>query len=193
MAQLVKNLPAMQKASTPGLGRSPGEGKGYPLQYPGLENSMDYIVHGVAKSRTWLSNWTTTPLLLLLSLTSCFSFCLFSIVHAEDVLEMSDSRICGSSKKLIKSFLFKRSLLLRALRCNMVGLHCKLVGPRCEAVGPRCEVVGSRCEVVGSCCEVVGPLCEVVGPRCEVVGPAVRWWGLAVRWWGLAVRSWNGK
>ena len=37
--------------STLGLGRSPGEGKGYPLQYSGLENSMDYIVHGVAKSR----------------------------------------------------------------------------------------------------------------------------------------------
>ena len=35
----------------PGLGRSPGEGKGYPLQYSGLENSMDCIVHGVAKSR----------------------------------------------------------------------------------------------------------------------------------------------
>ena len=33
----------------PGLGRSPGEGKGYPLQYSGLENSMDCIVHGVAK------------------------------------------------------------------------------------------------------------------------------------------------
>ena len=30
----------------PGLGRSPGEGKGYPLQYPDLENSMDCIVHG---------------------------------------------------------------------------------------------------------------------------------------------------
>ena len=33
-----------------GLGRSPREGKGYPLQYSGLENSMDSIVHGVAKS-----------------------------------------------------------------------------------------------------------------------------------------------
>ena len=40
--------------STPGLGRSPGEGKGYPLQYSGLENSMDYIVHGVANSWTRL-------------------------------------------------------------------------------------------------------------------------------------------
>ena len=32
----------------PGLGRPPGERKGYPLQYSGLENSMDYIAHGVA-------------------------------------------------------------------------------------------------------------------------------------------------
>ena len=38
----------------PGLGRSPGEGKGYPLQYSSLENSMDCIIHGVAKSRTRL-------------------------------------------------------------------------------------------------------------------------------------------
>ena len=38
--------------STPGLGRSPGEGNSYPLQYSGLENAMDSIVPGVAKSRT---------------------------------------------------------------------------------------------------------------------------------------------
>ena len=38
----------------PRLGRSPGEGKGYPLQYSGLENSMGCIVHGVAKSQTGL-------------------------------------------------------------------------------------------------------------------------------------------
>ena len=40
--------------SIPGLGRSPGEGNGYPLQYSGLENSIDCIVHRVAKSRTQL-------------------------------------------------------------------------------------------------------------------------------------------
>ena len=40
-----------------GLGRSPGEGKGYPLQYSSLENSMDCIVHGVAKSQTGLSDF----------------------------------------------------------------------------------------------------------------------------------------
>ena len=39
----------------PGLGRSPGEGKGYPLQYSGLENSMDCIDLGVAKSQTQLT------------------------------------------------------------------------------------------------------------------------------------------
>ena len=44
--------------SIPGSGRSAGEGIGYPLQYSGLENSMDCIVHGVAKSWTRLSNFT---------------------------------------------------------------------------------------------------------------------------------------
>ena len=43
--------------SIPGLGRFPGEGKGYPLQYSGLKNSMDYTVHGVTMSRTWLSDF----------------------------------------------------------------------------------------------------------------------------------------
>ena len=38
--------------SIPGLGRHPGEGKGYPLQYSGLENSLNCIVHGVAESNT---------------------------------------------------------------------------------------------------------------------------------------------
>ena len=96
VAQLVKNLPAMQETlvrflgqkihwrrdrqptpvflgfpggsagkesacnvgdlgSTPGLGRSPGEGKGYSLQFSGLENYMDCVVHGVTKS------WNCVP------------------------------------------------------------------------------------------------------------------------------------
>ena len=97
IAQLVKNLPAMQRPGLiprsrrstwrgdrlltpvfsgfpcgsagkftcnvgglgliPGLGRSPGQGESYPLQYSGLENFMDYIIHGVAKSRTQLSDF----------------------------------------------------------------------------------------------------------------------------------------
>ena len=43
--------------SIPALGRSPGEGKHYPLRYSGLENSMDCIVHGVKKSQTRLSDF----------------------------------------------------------------------------------------------------------------------------------------
>ena len=50
--------------SIPGSGRSPGEGNCYPLQYSGLENSMDCIVHGVTKSRTRLSGFH-----------SCVPFC----------------------------------------------------------------------------------------------------------------------
>ena len=43
--------------SIPGLARFPGEGNIYPLQYSGLKNSMDCIVHGVTKSQTWLSKF----------------------------------------------------------------------------------------------------------------------------------------
>ena len=38
--------------SIPGLGRSPGEGKGHPFQYSGLENSMDCTVHGVTRKES---------------------------------------------------------------------------------------------------------------------------------------------
>jgi len=45
--------------SVPGLGRSLGEGKGYPLQYSVLENSMECIVHGDTRSQTRLSDFTS--------------------------------------------------------------------------------------------------------------------------------------
>ena len=55
--------------SIPGLGRSPGEGNGNPLQYSCLENCMDRgawwaTVQGVAKSRTRLSNFTSLHFIL---------------------------------------------------------------------------------------------------------------------------------
>ena len=64
-AQLVKNLPAMWETCVRslGLGRSPGEGNSYLLQYSDLENPMDCIVYGVAKSRTQLSDFHFTSLL----------------------------------------------------------------------------------------------------------------------------------
>ena len=48
--------------SIPGLGRSPGEGKLYPLQYSGLENSMNCTIHGVTKSQTQLRDFQFTSL-----------------------------------------------------------------------------------------------------------------------------------
>ena len=47
--------------SIPGLRRSPGEGKDYPVPYSGLENPMDWIVPGVAKSQTRLSRFHFHP------------------------------------------------------------------------------------------------------------------------------------
>ena len=61
VAQLVKNLTVMWEAW---VGKIPGEGKGYPLQYSGLENSMDCIVHEVAKSQTQLSDFHSHTLIL---------------------------------------------------------------------------------------------------------------------------------
>ena len=43
--------------SIPGLGRSPGEGESYPLQYSGIENSMDCVVHEVTKSQIQLRDF----------------------------------------------------------------------------------------------------------------------------------------
>ena len=59
VAQLVKNPLAMWETWVRSLGweDSPGEGKGYPLQYSGLDNSMDHTVHGVAKSQTQVSDF----------------------------------------------------------------------------------------------------------------------------------------
>ena len=57
VAQLVKNPPVGDLGLISGLGRSPGERKGYSLQYSGLDNSMDSIAHRVAKSWTQLRNF----------------------------------------------------------------------------------------------------------------------------------------
>ena len=63
--------------SIPRLGRSPGEGKGYPLQYSGLENSKDCIVHGVAKSWMKLSDFHSLHFSELCLKPFCFSAFLF--------------------------------------------------------------------------------------------------------------------
>ena len=69
-ASLVAHLPGKESACNvgdlgliPGLGRSPGEGKGYPLQYSGLENAMDYSMG--SQSRTQLSDFHFTMLIMV--------------------------------------------------------------------------------------------------------------------------------
>ena len=66
----------------PGLGRSPEEGKGHPLQYSGQEDSRDCVVHGVTKSQTGLSDFHS----FLMQISKCsigickellFFFCLW--------------------------------------------------------------------------------------------------------------------
>ena len=77
----------------PGLGRSPGEGKGYPLQYFGLENSMGCIVRGVTKSRTGLNDfhfhfqraYHLKRDIFTSSFPICISFILFSCLIALDL------------------------------------------------------------------------------------------------------------
>ena len=59
--------------SVPGLGRSPGDGNSYPLQYSGLENSMYCIVHGVAKN-------SLTTLILGYKNDSCIITTVYSTV-----------------------------------------------------------------------------------------------------------------
>ena len=79
MAQLVKNPPAMGETWVQSqLGRSPGEGKGYPLQYSGLDNSMDCTVHGVAKSQTRLSEFHSLKHIHIKMLKPVLNTCLFS-------------------------------------------------------------------------------------------------------------------
>ena len=64
--------------SIPGLGMSPREGKGYPLQYSGLEKSMDCIVHGVAKSWTQLSDFHSLTHSLIISDMEQLCMCLLT-------------------------------------------------------------------------------------------------------------------
>ena len=63
--------------SIPGLGRFSGKGNDYPLQYSGLENSMDYIVCGAAKSLTRLSDFC----LHCMCVCVCVCVCINILVH----------------------------------------------------------------------------------------------------------------
>ena len=76
------------RGAIPGSGRSPGEGIGYPLQYSGLENSMDCIVYGVTKSRTWLNEFH-------------FHRPLHSVLYAIDIIRITYVYILKTDNKIL--------------------------------------------------------------------------------------------
>ena len=82
----------------PGLGRSLGEGKGYPVQYSGLENCMDCIVHGLAKTRAQLSDFhfhMSTAGFLFIGSHSFPS-------HSSEALLFVESQGCSESHRQFK-------------------------------------------------------------------------------------------
>ena len=79
----------------PGLGRSPGEGNSYPLQYSGLENSMGCIVHGVAKRQTRLSSFHSLSTTSLPFSHTKYSSVQFSSV-AQSCLILCDPMNCST-------------------------------------------------------------------------------------------------
>ena len=103
--------------SIPGLGRSPGEGQGYPLQCSGLENSTDCMVHGILKSWSRLSHFH--------SLTMFKVFCLIKKIK---VYDLHYNWRCSINKKSwwiestnFKIYLWNRFFIMwkqSALFCN---------------------------------------------------------------------------
>ena len=83
--------------SIPGLRRSPGKGKGYPLQCSGLESSMDCIVHGVAKSWAGLSNFHFSNPEFMMGRKHARPFLWSCLLHKypwEDILEGRSLLLC---------------------------------------------------------------------------------------------------
>ena len=86
-----------------GLGRSPGEGNDYPLQYSGPENSMDCIVHGVAKSQTPLSNFHFHSILWYICIYVCvyvyiyihiYTICMYTVAQSQTLLKWFSTHSC---------------------------------------------------------------------------------------------------
>ena len=94
----------------PGLGRFSEEGKGYPLQYAGLENSMDCILHGSAKSQTQLSDFhfhfQVYTYLNDKEYIITFKFNLFFFKGNVSTECPPDSRLCADALKCIAIDLF---------------------------------------------------------------------------------------
>ena len=114
--------------SIPGLGRSPGEGKGYLLQYSSLENSTDCKVHGVTKSLTQLSNLHFHFLSLLYSRTLLFIHPLYNSLQL--LIPKSQSFPPPLSSSLATTSLFSMSVSLFLIHryvhwCHILYSTCK--------------------------------------------------------------------
>ena len=120
----------------PGLGRSPGEGKGCPLQYPGLENSMDCTVHGVAKSWIWLSDFH-----IPLSFSGvCWLEC-FRLRWKERPYSLGRQRVFALRTRKQRLALWSWHPALLHLRGSVRWLGCAwVVRACCLAAGAPCAV-----------------------------------------------------
>ena len=116
--------------SIPGLGRSPGKGKGYPLQYSGQENSVDYIVHGVAKRRTRLSDLLShteaqdlveVNLPAILVLFGLVLSCLYSVLRLCHCFKGCVLPSCFTSNQQQDEEIHRRHVVGRELSCPLVS------------------------------------------------------------------------
>ena len=92
-----------------GLGISPGEGKGYPFQYSGLENSMDCLVHGVAKSQRGISD---------------FHFHFGEVVVEERIKNILLHNVCFNIMVSTVLSLVKRAKISPAHHSGKILFHC---------------------------------------------------------------------
>ena len=95
--------------SIPGLGRSPAEGKGDPLQYSGLEISMNCVVHGAAKSWTWLSDFHFHCLLYCPALVSIHDYCKDQNLDYLDLVGKVMSLLHSTLSRFVIAFLPRSS------------------------------------------------------------------------------------
>ena len=112
--------------SIPALGRSPGEGNGYSLQYSGLENFMNCIVHWVTKSRTgqqlshvqlFVMLWTVA---CQAPLSSTMSWNLLSFMCIEQVMLFNHLILCLPLLLLPSNFTSTRSFPVSQLFASYV-------------------------------------------------------------------------
>ena len=98
---------AQDLGSIPGLGRSPGKGKGYPLQYFGLENSMDYAIHGVTKRRTRLSNFhfASLPVTFVIAFLPRSKHLLMSCLQSPSAVILEPKKIQSVTVSIVSPYI----------------------------------------------------------------------------------------